>query len=77
MIMQEDAKTFIDRCNLAEKLNIIDDAQELYNIRKLRNDIAHEYCISDISKIFKDVLEYTEVLLKTAKKVQSYIDKTL
>ena len=26
MIMQEDAKTFIDRCNLSEKLNIIDSA---------------------------------------------------
>ncbi len=77
MIMQEDAKTFIDRCNLSEKLNIIDDAQELYNIRKLRNDIAHEYCILDISEIFKDVLESTEVLLNIAKKVKSYIDKTL
>lgn len=77
MIMQEDAKTFIDRCNLSEKLNIIDNAGELYNIRKLRNDIAHEYCIFDISEIFNDVLEYTEVLLKIAKKVQAYIDTTL
>ncbi len=77
MIMQEDAKTFIDRCNLSEKLNIIDNAQELYSIRKLRNDIAHEYCIPDISQIFNDVLEQTEVLLKVVKKVQVYIDKTL
>jgi len=77
MIMQEDAKTFIDRCNLSEKLNIIDDAKELYNIRKLRNDIAHEYCITDISEIFKDVLEYTDVLLKIAKRVKLYIDTTL
>ena len=77
MIMQEDAKTFIDRCNILEKLNIIDNAMELYNIRKLRNDIAHEYCISDISEIFTDVLEYTEVLLSIAKRVQIYIDQTL
>ncbi len=77
MIMQEDAKTFIDRCNLSEKLNIIDNAKELYNIRKLRNDIAHEYCITDISEIFKDVLEYTDVLLKIAKRVKFYIDTTL
>jgi hypothetical protein len=77
MIMQEDAKTFIDRCNLSEKLNIIDNAKELYNIRKLRNDIAHEYCITDISEIFNDVLEYTDVLLKIAKRVKFYIDTAL
>jgi hypothetical protein len=77
IIMQEEAKTFIDRCNLAEKLSIVDDAQELFNIRKLRNDIAHEYCISDISEIFNDVLEYSEVLLRISKNVQDYIDKNL
>ena len=77
MIMQEDAKTFIDRCNLSEKLHIVDNAQDLYNIRKLRNDIAHEYCISDISEIFHDVLEQTEVLLEISKRVQAYIENTL
>lgn len=77
MIMQEDAKTFIDRCNLSEKLNIVEDAQTLYTIRKLRNDIAHEYCITDISEVFHDVLEFAEVLLKTAKNVQTYIARTL
>ena len=75
--MQEDAKTFIDRCNLSEKLHIIDDTQDLYNIRKLRNNIAHEYCISDISEIFQYVLKQTEVLLESSKRVQAYIDNTL
>lgn len=77
MIMQEDAKTFIDRCNLSEKLEIVDDAQQLYDIRKLRNDIAHEYCINDISEIFKDVLDYSKVLLKVAYEFQMFIDKSL
>ncbi len=77
IIMQEDAKTFIDRCNLAEKLEIVDDAMVLYHIRKLRNDIAHEYCISDISEISQEVVASAEVLLDTAKRVQNYIDKTL
>ncbi len=77
MIMQEDTKTFIDRCNLSEKLHIVDNAQDLYNIRKLRYDIAHEYCISDISEIFQDVLEQTEMLLEISKRVQAYIKKTL
>ena len=70
-------KTFIDRCNLSEKLEIIEDAQQLYNIRKLRNDIAHEYCISDISELFKDVLEYSHVLLDIVKKFQSFADQTM
>ena len=77
MIMQEDTKTFIDRCNLSEKLEIINNAQELYNIRKLRNDIAHEYCIADISEIFKDVLVYSDALLKIAEKYRIYISENL
>ncbi len=73
--MQEDAKTFIDRCNLAEKLEMIDDAKTLYQIRKLRNDIAHEYCITEISELFSDVLRYTETLIKIVSQVKLYIKK--
>ena len=75
--MQEDAKTFIDRCHLAEKLQIVDNAQELYTIRKLRNDIAHEYCIADLSELFTDVLDYTDLLLRSAAQTVSYIEKNL
>lgn len=36
-------KAFIDVLNRLEKLNIIDSAQGWIELRKIRNDIAHEY----------------------------------
>lgn len=73
IILQEDARFFIDRCNLCEKLEIIDNADDLYNIRKLRNDIVHEYCTVDITEIFESLLQYTELLLKITDNVKYFI----
>ena len=39
--MQEEVKTFIDRCNLCEKLEIVHSADDLYNIRKLFSAIKN------------------------------------
>ena len=75
ILLREDVNTFIDRINLAEKLEMIDSAEELKAIRDLRNEIAHEYCVDDISEIFENVLKYSGVLLRTIEKVKKYIDK--
>ncbi len=77
MIMQEDAKTFIDRCNLCEKLEIVENADILYNIRNLRNEIAHEYVSNDITEIFNLLLLYSDNLLDTIKNTKIYIDKNI
>ena len=69
LILREDARTFLDSVNLFEKLNIT-DAEDLKLIRDLRNEISHEYRLSDISEIFESVLEYSVKLL-------SIIDKTM
>lgn len=73
LLLREDAKTFIDRINLAEKLEIIPGAEQLKIIRDLRNEITHEYCMDDITEIFKNVLEYSEALLETVEKVKIYV----
>ena len=77
MIMQEDAKTFIDRCNLCEKLEIVENADILYNIRNLRNEIAHEYVSNDITEIFNLLLLFSDNLLDTIKNTKIYIDKNI
>lgn len=77
MYMQEDVKFFIDRCNLSEKLGFVDSSKELYNIRKLRNDIAHEYTITDITELFDDVLAASQILTNTIQKVDGYINKSV
>jgi hypothetical protein len=68
LILREDARTFLDSANLFEKLNIA-DVEELKLIRDLRNEISHEYRLSDVSEIFEGVLEYSVKLLRI-------IDKT-
>lgn len=74
LLLREEAKTFIDRINKAEKLEMIDSAEQLKTIRDLRNEIAHEYCIEDISEIFEDVLEYSGILLEMIDSIKKYID---
>lgn len=73
--MQEDAPFFIDRCNLAEKMELIQSAEDLFNIRQLRNQISHEYAQAEISELFEALLEYSELLLQIVAKVEQYIDK--
>ncbi|MEA3499607.1 MAG: hypothetical protein U9R41_01095 [Candidatus Marinimicrobia bacterium] len=77
MLMQEDTKTFIDRCNLCEKLEIISDAEVLYNIRNLRNEIVHEYVADDITEIFKPLLTYSDNLLEIIDSIKNYININL
>lgn len=73
LLLREDAYTFIDKINLAEKLEIIPGAEQLKIIRDLRNEITHEYCMDDITEIFKNVLECSDTLLETVEKVKMYV----
>lgn len=74
LLLREDVKTFIDRINKAEKLEMIDSSEQLKTIRDLRNEIAHEYCVEDISEIFKNVLKYGDTLLGMIVSIKKYID---
>jgi hypothetical protein len=75
--MQEEAKFFIDRCNLSEKIGLVDTADDLYHIRKLRNDISHEYCITDITEIFEPLLQYSNLLLDIVDNTKIYIEENI
>jgi len=72
LILREDTKTFLDSANLFEKLNIA-DAEDLKLIRDLRNEISHEYRLSNISEIFESVLEYSVKLLNIIDKTIAFI----
>ena len=73
IIMQEDAKTFIDRCNLCEKLGIVENGDVLFKIRKLRNDIAHEYSTTQLKDLFSELLECSMVLIQIVGKIKNFI----
>lgn len=73
VLLKEDPKGFIDKANLSEKLGIIPDSSALQNIRELRNEIAHEYSLREISEIFEDVLNFSAALKTLLAQAQSFI----
>jgi len=77
ILLQENIKTIIDAANLLEKLEIVDKADNLLNIRELRNQIAHEYVESEVKGLFFDVLRYVPELKKIIDNVKAYYSKNL
>ena len=73
MLMQENVKTIIDGANLLEKLEIIELADDLLNIRELRNQIAHEYQMTELNSLFMDVLKYVPELEKIIYELKKYL----
>ena len=77
ILIKENPVSFIDKAHLAEKLGIIGSAKDLQEIRELRNEIAHEYSMRDISEIFEDVLKCTEKLKIILASAQTYIHEKI
>ena len=67
-------KTIIDSANILEKLEIIDNADDILNIRELRNQIAHEYVEADLNALFMDVLRYVPELEMVVNSLKRYIN---
>lgn len=62
MLMQEDIKSIINGANFLEKTGVIENADDLLNIRELRNQIAHEYIEMDLNILFSDILNLVPLL---------------
>jgi hypothetical protein len=77
ILLQENTKTFIDAANFLEKLEIVENADDLLNIREIRNQIAHEYVESNIMALFHDVLLYAPLLEKIIDNVIIYNNQHL
>ena len=75
ILLQEDMKTFIDMANFLEKLEIVDKADDLLNIREIRNQIAHEYIEPDVKSLFMDVLHFIPQLNNIIDNVKAYYNK--
>ena len=77
ILLQENIKTIIDAANFLEKIEVIENADDLLNIREIRNQIAREYVESDIKTLFSDVLRYVPELKKIINNVKDYFRKHL
>jgi uncharacterized protein YutE (UPF0331/DUF86 family) len=74
-VESEDIGTIIDIMNRAEKREIVQSAELLHTIKDLRNNIVHEYQLTEITKFFPDIQKYTPVLLEIIKNVNSYCER--
>jgi hypothetical protein len=76
-VESEDIGTIIDIMNRAEKRGIVSSAELLHTIKDLRNNIVHEYRVTEIAGFFTDVLKYTPVLLEIIQNVNEYCTRYL
>ena len=76
ILLQQNTNTIIDAANFLEKIGIVVNADDLLNIREIRNQIAHEYLESDIQAMFYDVLRYVPFLNKIIDNLINYYNKS-
>jgi len=62
ILLHENSMPLIDILNKAEKLGLISSADELIEIRDLRNQIAHEYIPEAIQELIPDALNLSRKL---------------
>jgi hypothetical protein len=74
ILLREDAPTFLDRMNLCEKLGIIPSANDLIEIRDLRNLIAHETLTENLLEVYKESLHLSLKLLQAIEGANAAID---
>jgi len=73
MLLHEPFVPFIDLLNKGEKIGLLTSADELIEIRDLRNQIAHEYIPEAITELVPDVIENCERLFGNIRTTQKFI----
>lgn len=61
-LLHEDKMPLIDILNRAEKLEIIHSADDMLEIRDVRNQVAHEYIPEAIQELVPEVIELSQAL---------------
>lgn len=76
-IEQGESATWIDTLLYFEKQGLISTIDELRLIKELRNDIVHEYSISDLKELFSEVLNQTGLLLSICNSTLEYGERVV
>ena len=72
-LLHETHMPLIDVLNKSEKIGLIESADQLLEIRDIRNQIAHEYLPEAIQDLVPDVLELSKQLEFNIQKCQHFI----
>ena len=73
MLLREDTVPLIELLNRAEKLMIIVSAEELLQMRDIRNQIAHEYLPEVVPELAKEVVVMTTLLQKNIGQTEHFL----
>jgi hypothetical protein len=73
-LLRENPKAFVDKANLAEKLGIIPSADDLISIRDLRNEIVHEYLLTKLTGIYKEIFSNYDNLVLAVNKTKEFVE---
>ena len=73
MLLREDTFPLIDLFNRAEKLMIIVSAEELLQMRDIRNQIAHEYLPEAVLELASEVVVMTTLLQKNIGQTERFL----
>ncbi len=74
-LLHEPYVPFIDFMNNAEKVELINSADILIEIRDLRNQIAHEYIPEAIQNLVPEVITYSHHLIENINSTFQFINK--
>lgn len=72
-MLEEKHPTFLDRANFLEKIGVVSSADELVQIRGIRNSIAHEYRKSDYQELYREMYKSIDPLRDIIQKTHGYI----
>ena len=73
MLLREDTVPLIDLLNRVEKLMIIVSAEELLQMRDIRNQIAHEYLPEAVPELASEVVVMTTLLQKNIEQTERFL----
>jgi len=73
ILLHEPFVPFIDLLNKAEKMNLIQSADQLLEIRDLRNQIAHEYIPEAITELIPEVINHCPNLIANINQTKQFI----
>ena len=75
MLLHEPFVPFIDMMNKGEKMLMLQSADQMIEIRDLRNQITHEYIPEAIRDLVPEIIELTSQLIENINKCRLFIDK--
>lgn len=71
-----DEGSLLDRLARMEKRAVIDSEVTWRDIRDLRNQVAHDYVVTDLERLYRDVYARTPELLAAVGRVRAYLERS-